>query len=109
MARWSAARWSRRISRVRTAAPADLKGGDKARNLEIANAVLAGDRGPQRDIVLVNAAAALVAAGKGGDVPGRGRHGRRFHRHRRGARQGGSPGPLHPECRLKIWAMPGFS
>jgi anthranilate phosphoribosyltransferase len=41
----------------------DLKGGDKARNLEIANAVLAGERGPQRDIVLVNAAAALVAAG----------------------------------------------
>jgi anthranilate phosphoribosyltransferase len=41
-----------------------LKGGDKARNLEIATAVLAGARGPQRDIVLVNAAAALVAAGK---------------------------------------------
>jgi anthranilate phosphoribosyltransferase len=41
----------------------DLKGGDKARNLEIATAVLAGARGPQRDIVLVNAAAALVAAG----------------------------------------------
>ena len=40
-----------------------LKGGDKARNLEIATAVLAGARGPQRDVVLVNAAAALVAAG----------------------------------------------
>jgi len=46
-------------------APADaLKGGDKSRNLEIATEVLAGTRGPQRDIVLVNAAAALVAAGK---------------------------------------------
>jgi anthranilate phosphoribosyltransferase len=42
----------------------DLKGGDKQRNLTIATEVLAGERGPQRDIVLVNAAAALVAAGK---------------------------------------------
>ena len=42
----------------------DLRGGDRQLNLEIANAVLAGERGPQRDIVLVNAAAALVAAGK---------------------------------------------
>jgi anthranilate phosphoribosyltransferase len=42
----------------------NLKGGDKARNLEIATQVLAGERGPQRDVVLVNAAAALVAAGK---------------------------------------------
>jgi len=49
---------------VRRAKPDDLKGGDKARNLEIATAVLAGERGPQRDIVLVNAAAALVAAGR---------------------------------------------
>jgi anthranilate phosphoribosyltransferase len=49
---------------VRRAAAEDLRGGDKRRNLEIANAVLAGARGPQRDIVLVNAAAALVAAGK---------------------------------------------
>ncbi len=49
---------------VRRASPEDLVGGDKARSLEIATAVLAGTRGPQRDIVLVNAAAALVAAGK---------------------------------------------
>jgi anthranilate phosphoribosyltransferase len=49
---------------VGTARAEDLKGGELARNLEIANAVLAGERGPQRDIVLVNAAAALVAAGK---------------------------------------------
>ena len=42
----------------------DLKGGDRERNLEIARAVLCGARGPQRDIVLANAAAALVAAGK---------------------------------------------
>ena len=49
---------------VHRASAGDLKGGDKARNLEIATAVLAGERGPQRDIVLVNAAAAMVAAGK---------------------------------------------
>jgi anthranilate phosphoribosyltransferase len=48
---------------VPMASPADLKGGDKARNLEIASAVLAGARGPHRDIVIANAAAALVAAG----------------------------------------------
>ena len=44
------------------ASSADLQGGDKTRNLEIARAVLNGARGPQRDIVLANAAAALVAA-----------------------------------------------
>ena len=49
---------------VQTATADDLRGGDRQVNLEIANAVLAGARGPQRDIVLVNAAAALVAAGK---------------------------------------------
>ena len=42
----------------------DLRGGDLARNVEIANAVLHGEEGPQRDIVLANAAAALVAAGR---------------------------------------------
>ena len=49
---------------VKRAATDDLRGGDRDENLSIANAVLAGARGPHRDIVLVNAAAALVAAGK---------------------------------------------
>jgi len=49
---------------LKTARAEDLAGGDKARNLEIARAVLAGERGPARDIVLANAAAALVAAGR---------------------------------------------
>jgi anthranilate phosphoribosyltransferase len=48
------------------AAAADLKGGDKARNLAIARAILDGEPGPRRDIVLANAAAGLVAAGKVG-------------------------------------------
>jgi anthranilate phosphoribosyltransferase len=49
---------------VRTAAPGELKGGDVARNHAIARAVLDGERGAARDIVLVNAAAGLVAAGR---------------------------------------------
>jgi anthranilate phosphoribosyltransferase len=43
---------------------AALKGGDKAANAAIARGVLSGCPGPRRDIVLVNASAALVAAGK---------------------------------------------
>jgi anthranilate phosphoribosyltransferase len=40
----------------------ELVGGDVERNLAIARAVLAGKGGPARDFVLLNAAAALVAA-----------------------------------------------
>ena len=40
-----------------------LRGGDRQRNLAIARAVLGGCPGPQREIVLVNASAGLVAAG----------------------------------------------
>lgn len=39
----------------------DLLGGDGARNAEIARATLAGQEGPVRDIVLLNAAAGLIA------------------------------------------------
>lgn len=42
----------------------DLRGGDVARNVEIARSVLAGDHGAPRDVVLLNAAAALEVAGK---------------------------------------------
>jgi len=55
--------WNRAISASARPRPR-LKGGDPARNVEIARAVLAGEHGPPRDIVLVNAAAALMAAGK---------------------------------------------
>jgi len=41
-----------------------LKGGDAAANAVIVRSVLAGEPGPRRDIVLLNAAYALVAAGK---------------------------------------------
>ena len=41
---------------------ADLRGGDPARNAAAARAVLGGAPGPVRDIVLLNAAAAMAAA-----------------------------------------------
>ncbi|MGD0082005.1 MAG: anthranilate phosphoribosyltransferase [Acidimicrobiales bacterium] len=41
----------------------DLRGGAAALNAELAGAVLSGERGPRRDFVLLNAAAALVVAG----------------------------------------------
>jgi anthranilate phosphoribosyltransferase len=39
----------------------DLRGGDAATNTAVARALLAGERGPVRDAVLLNAAAALAA------------------------------------------------
>jgi len=42
----------------------DLRGGDQNYNLAIAREVLRGQKGPQREIVLVNASAGLVAAGR---------------------------------------------
>ena len=43
---------------------AALKGGDAVANAVIVRSVLAGEQGPRRDIVLLNAAYALLAAGK---------------------------------------------
>jgi anthranilate phosphoribosyltransferase len=45
------------------AAPGDLRGGGPIRNAEVATDVLSGAKGPARDIVVLNAAAALMAAG----------------------------------------------
>src|SRR6267142_2227176 len=42
----------------------DLAGGDREQNAEIIRAVLGGEPGPRRDIVLMNAAAALVAGAR---------------------------------------------
>jgi len=42
----------------------DLAGGDAAVNAAIIRKILAGEKSPRRDVVLLNAAAALVAAGK---------------------------------------------
>lgn len=47
----------------------DLRGADARHNADVARRVLDGERGPVRDAVLLNAAAALVAAGVGqGDL-----------------------------------------
>lgn len=46
----------------------DLAGGDATVNAEIARKVLAGDKGPRRDIVCLNAAVALLVAGVVADV-----------------------------------------
>ena len=44
--------------------PADLAGGDAQLNAAITQTVLSGEKGPKRDIILINAAAGLTAAGK---------------------------------------------
>ena len=46
----------------------DLAGGDREQNAEIIRAVLGGEPGPRRDIVLMNAAAALVAGARARDL-----------------------------------------
>ncbi len=50
------------------ATPADLAGGDPAANAALLLAVLAGEPGARRHVVLLNAGAALVAAAKAPDV-----------------------------------------
>jgi anthranilate phosphoribosyltransferase len=44
--------------------PESLRGGDAAASATIAGEVLRGGRGPRRDVVVLNAAAALVVAGR---------------------------------------------
>jgi len=44
------------------ARPEDLRGGDAAENAALVRGVLAGEPGPRRDVVALNAAAALVVA-----------------------------------------------
>jgi len=44
--------------------PEDIKGGDLKTNLQITKNILNGKKGPKRNIVLINAAAALMAAGR---------------------------------------------
>jgi len=47
---------------------ADLVGGDPVANAAIIRAILAGQPGPKRDIVLLNAAAAIVSGERAGDL-----------------------------------------
>jgi len=48
--------------------PETLRGGDAVRNAELTRRVLAGEHSPQRDFVLLNAAAGVVAAGLADDL-----------------------------------------
>jgi anthranilate phosphoribosyltransferase len=47
---------------------ADLKGGDAAFNAKVIRSVLEGETGPRRDIGVLNAAAALMVAGRVDDL-----------------------------------------
>jgi anthranilate phosphoribosyltransferase len=47
-----------------TSAPGDLIGGDAAQNADIIRRILAGEHGPRRDVVLLNAGASLLVAGR---------------------------------------------
>ena len=53
---------------IPTAQPSDLKGGTPEENAEMTLSVLRGEKGPKRDIVLLNAAAAIVAGGKAANI-----------------------------------------
>ena len=53
---------------IPTAQASDLKGGTPEENAEMTLSVLRGEKGPKRDIVLLNAAAAIVAGGKAADI-----------------------------------------
>jgi anthranilate phosphoribosyltransferase len=44
-----------------------ISGGDATQNAEIIRAIFSGERGPRRDIVVANAAAAIVASGRATD------------------------------------------
>jgi len=48
----------------------DLKGGEPGENAAKLRAILAGESGPLRDVVILNAAAALIVAGHAKDLPG---------------------------------------
>lgn len=63
-----AARITPEMAGLPRAALSQLMGGDIQSNVEILTDVLTGIAGPARDIVLMNAAAALVAVGMAGDL-----------------------------------------
>ena len=52
----------------RLAEPGQMTGGDPEENAAITRKILAGEKGPKRDVVLLNTAAALVACQKAADV-----------------------------------------
>lgn len=55
---------------LRSAAISEIQGGDTKANAEIIRRILDGERSPRRDVVLLNAAAALVVAGRADSISG---------------------------------------
>ena len=53
---------------LQPALAAELRGGDSAENAVLARRILDGERGPRRDLVLLNAAAGIVVAGLASDL-----------------------------------------
>lgn len=53
---------------IRSATIADLAGGAAAENADMVRRLLEGERGPRRDVVLLNAGAALLVAGVAGTL-----------------------------------------
>ena len=50
------------------ASPAEIRGGTPEENTEMLRHILRGERGPRRDVVVMNAAAALVAGNRASDL-----------------------------------------
>jgi anthranilate phosphoribosyltransferase len=61
-------RWTPADFGLATASLEDLKGGDPEANASIVRAILEGEPGPRRDIVIANAAAALFVAERAPDL-----------------------------------------
>jgi anthranilate phosphoribosyltransferase len=53
---------------LRRCPPEAVKGGDARASADIATGILAGERGPRRDVVLLNAGAALLVSGRAGSL-----------------------------------------
>jgi anthranilate phosphoribosyltransferase len=53
---------------LRSAPISEIMGGDAKANAEIIRHILEGERSPRRDVVLLNAAAALVVAGRADSI-----------------------------------------
>jgi len=53
---------------LKRAAPAEIAGGDAAKNVQIVRSIFAGEKGACRDMVVLNAAGALAISGKARDM-----------------------------------------
>jgi anthranilate phosphoribosyltransferase len=67
-ARVQKGRWTPADFGVEEASLEDLKGGDVETNAQLVRSILDGEPGPRRDIVIVNAAAALFLAQRAPDL-----------------------------------------